>query len=42
VIPAVLTGAVMKGKGQVPPWANLLKPDEIDALWAYLLAGEMN
>jgi mono/diheme cytochrome c family protein len=24
----------------MPPWGDLLKPDEIEALWAYVTAGE--
>jgi len=24
----------------MPPWAGLLKPEEIEALWAYVVAGE--
>ena len=28
--------AVNDGKGQMPPWAGVLSPDEIDQLWAYL------
>jgi mono/diheme cytochrome c family protein len=32
--------SVSKGKNSMPPWGGLLKPDEIDALWAYVAAGE--
>jgi mono/diheme cytochrome c family protein len=32
--------SVMKGKNQMPPWGDLFKPEEIDALWAYVIAGE--
>ena len=28
------------GKNQMPPWGGLLKPEEIEALWAYVIAGE--
>ena len=28
------------GKNQMPPWDDLLKPEEIEALWAYVVAGE--
>jgi mono/diheme cytochrome c family protein len=28
--------AVNDGKGQMPPWAGVLSPEEIDQLWAYL------
>jgi len=34
--------SVIKGKNAMPPWGGLLKPDEIDALWAYVIAGERN
>ena len=30
---------VTRGKNQMPPWGDLLKPDEIDSLWAYVSAG---
>ena len=29
-----------KGKNSMPPWESLLKPEDIDALWAYVVAGE--
>ena len=32
--------SVAKGKNSMPPWEGLLKPDEIDALWAYVHTGE--
>lgn len=32
--------SVVKGKNQMPPWGGLFKPDDIDALWAYVVAGE--
>jgi mono/diheme cytochrome c family protein len=32
--------SVTKGKNSMPAWGDLLKPDEIDALWAYVVAGE--
>ena len=32
--------AVTKGKNSMPPWGDLLKPDDVDALWAYIVAGE--
>jgi len=31
---------VTKGKNNMPPWGDILKPDDIDALWAYVVAGE--
>ena len=32
--------SVTRGKNQMPPWGDLFKPDDIDALWAYVMAGE--
>jgi mono/diheme cytochrome c family protein len=32
--------SVTKGRNQMPPWGGLLKPEEIEALWAYVMAGE--
>ena len=32
--------AVTRGKNQMPPWGDLLKPDEVEALWAYVVNGE--
>ena len=32
--------SVSKGKDNMPPWGDLLKPEDIDALWAYVVAGE--
>jgi mono/diheme cytochrome c family protein len=32
--------SVSNGKNQMPPWRDLLKPDDIEALWAYVVAGE--
>lgn len=31
--------SVMRGKNAMPPWGDLLKPGDIDALWGYLLTG---
>jgi mono/diheme cytochrome c family protein len=31
---------VTKGKNNMPPWGDVLRPDDIDALWAYVIAGE--
>jgi len=31
---------VTKGKNNMPPWGDVLKPDDIEALWAYVIAGE--
>ena len=32
--------SVTHGKNQMPPWGDMLAPDEIEALWAYVRAGE--
>jgi mono/diheme cytochrome c family protein len=32
--------SVTKGKNSMPAWGDLLKPVEIEALWAYVVAGE--
>jgi mono/diheme cytochrome c family protein len=32
--------SVARGKNQMPPWGDMLKTDEIEALWAYVMAGE--
>ena len=32
--------SVTRGKNQMPPWADMLAPDEIEALWAYVRGGE--
>jgi mono/diheme cytochrome c family protein len=32
--------SVTHGRNQMPPWGDLLKPEEIEALWAYVVAGE--
>jgi len=32
--------SVTNGKNQMPPWGDLLKPEQIEALWAYVMAGE--
>jgi mono/diheme cytochrome c family protein len=31
--------SVTRGKNQMPPWGDMLKPDEIEALWVYVLTG---
>jgi mono/diheme cytochrome c family protein len=31
--------SVTRGKNQMPPWGDMLKPDDIEALWAYVLTG---
>jgi mono/diheme cytochrome c family protein len=37
---ARFVNSVSHGKNSMPPWAGLLKPEEIEALWAYVVAGE--
>jgi mono/diheme cytochrome c family protein len=32
--------SVAKGKNSMPPWEGLLKPEEIEALWAYVHTGD--
>jgi mono/diheme cytochrome c family protein len=32
--------SVTKGKNSMPPWGDLFKADDIDALWAYVVTGE--
>ncbi len=32
--------SVTYGKNNMPPWGDMLKPEEIEALWAYVVAGE--
>jgi mono/diheme cytochrome c family protein len=32
--------SVTNGKNQMPPWGDLLKADDIEALWAYVTMGE--
>lgn len=32
--------SVTYGKTAMPPWGDLFKAEEIEALWAYLIAGE--
>ena len=32
--------AVTRGKNSMPPLGGLFGPDEIEALWAYVIAGE--
>jgi mono/diheme cytochrome c family protein len=31
--------SVTHGKNAMPPWGDLLKPDDIAALWAYVVSG---
>ena len=30
--------AVTRGKNQMPAWGDLLKPEEVEALWAYVIS----
>jgi mono/diheme cytochrome c family protein len=32
--------SVTQGKNQMPPFGSLFKAEEIEALWAYVIAGE--
>lgn len=32
--------SVTNGKNSMPPWGGVFKPEEIEALWAYVVAGE--
>lgn len=31
---------VTYGRRAMPPWDDVLKPDDVEALWAYVIAGE--
>jgi len=31
---------VTYGKRNMPSWDDVLKPDDVEALWAYVVAGE--
>jgi len=31
--------SVTHGKGNMPPWGDILKPEEIEAIWAYVRTG---
>ena len=31
--------SVTRGKNQMPPWGDMLKAEEIEALWVYVLTG---
>jgi mono/diheme cytochrome c family protein len=37
---ARFVASVSKGKNNMPPWGDLLPPGDIEALWAYVMAGE--
>jgi mono/diheme cytochrome c family protein len=32
--------SVTKGKNAMPPWGDVLKPEDIEALWLYVTTGE--
>ena len=32
--------SVTNGKNAMPPWRSVLKPEDIEALWSYVIAGE--
>jgi mono/diheme cytochrome c family protein len=32
--------SVLRGKNQMPPWGDILQPEEVEALWGYVVAGE--
>src|SRR5438105_4541299 len=32
--------SVTRGKNQMPPWGDMLKAEEVEALWAYVMTGE--
>ena len=34
--------SIVRGKNQMPPWGDFFKADQLDALWAYVMAGERN
>ena len=38
--PASFVDSVTYGMRAMPPWGDLLKSEEIEALWAYVVAGE--
>ena len=37
---ARFAGSVTKGKNNMPPWGEVLAPGDLEALWAYVIAGE--
>ena len=37
---ARFAASVARGNNQMPPWGDFFKPDQLDALWAYIVAGE--
>jgi mono/diheme cytochrome c family protein len=37
---ARFANSVAKGKNNMPPWGEVLQPGDVEALWAYVVAGE--
>ena len=37
---ARFANSVSKGKNNMPPWGEVLQPGDLEALWAYVVAGE--
>ena len=37
---ARFTTTVKQGKNNMPPWGDVLKPNDVEALWAYFSTGE--
>ena len=37
---ARFVASVTRGKNQMPPWGDFFKPEQLEALWAYVMAGE--
>src|SRR5262245_17895670 len=38
--PTSFVDSVTNGKRNMPPWDDVLDPDDIEALWAYVIGGE--
>lgn len=34
--------SVTNGKNSMPAWGGILKPEDIESLWAYVVAGEQS
>jgi Cytochrome C oxidase, cbb3-type, subunit III len=32
--------SVTRGKNQMPPWRDFFKPEQLEALWAYVMVGD--
>ena len=37
---ARFVNSVSNGKNSMPPWRSVLSPEDIDNVWAYVVAGE--